>query len=56
VFVEPTTEKEVSAMGTSKKDAAKAGKLLGNPKTPKGVKSVAASDLSQRKPSGGKKK
>jgi hypothetical protein len=37
-------------MGTSKKDASKAGKLLQNPKTPKSVKSVAGSDLSQRKP------
>jgi hypothetical protein len=34
---------------TSKKDASKAGKLLSNPKTPKGVKSVAASDLAQAK-------
>jgi hypothetical protein len=37
-------------MATSKKDASKAGKLLQNPKTPKTVKSVAGSDLSQRKP------
>jgi hypothetical protein len=37
-------------MATSKKDASIAGKLLSNPKTPKAVKSVAASDLSQRKP------
>jgi hypothetical protein len=36
-------------MGTSKSDASKAGKLLGNPKTPKAVKSVAASDLAQAK-------
>ena len=35
-------------MGTSKKDASKAGKLLQNPKTPKPVKSVAGSDLAQR--------
>lgn len=34
-------------MATSKKDASKAGKLLQNPKTPKPVKSVAASDLAQ---------
>jgi hypothetical protein len=37
-------------MPTSGKDASKAGKLLSNPKTPKAVKSVAASDLAQRKP------
>jgi hypothetical protein len=43
-------------MPTSKKDASKAGKLLSNPKTPKNVKSVAGSDLSQRKPSGAKRK
>jgi hypothetical protein len=48
--------KEVVSTPTSKKDASKAGKLLSNPKTPKTVKSVAGSDLSQRKPSGGKKK
>jgi hypothetical protein len=40
-------------MATSKKDASKAGALLSNPKVPKGVKSVAGSDLSQTK---GKKK
>ena len=34
-------------MATSKSDASKAGKLLSNPKTPKVVKSVAASDLAQ---------
>lgn len=34
-------------MATSKKDASKAGKLLSDPKTPKSVKSVAASDLAQ---------
>lgn len=39
-------------MGTSKQDASKAGKLLQSPKTPKNVKSVAGSDLAQRK--GGK--
>ena len=32
---------------TSKKVASKAGKLLSNPKTPKAVKSVAASALTQ---------
>jgi hypothetical protein len=43
----------VKAMATSKKDASKAGSLLSDPKTPKSVKSVAASDLAQTK---GKKK
>jgi hypothetical protein len=44
-------------MGTSKKDASKAGKLLAKPNTPASVKSVAASDLAQaKKHSGGKKK
>jgi hypothetical protein len=37
-------------MPTSKSDASKAGKLLSKPSTPKSVKSVAASDLAQRKP------
>lgn len=37
---------------TSKKDASKAGKLLQDPKTPKQVKSVAASDLAQAKRKG----
>jgi len=41
-------------MSTSKKDASKAGKLLNDPKVPKGIKSVAGSDLSQTK--GSKKK
>jgi hypothetical protein len=36
-------------MATSSSDASKAAKLLGNPKTPKNVKSVAGSDLAQRK-------
>jgi hypothetical protein len=36
-------------MATSKGDASKAGKLLSDPKTPKPVKSVAASDLAQAK-------
>lgn len=44
-------------MATSKKDASKAGKLLQNAKTPKSVKSVAGSDLAQRKaPSAPKKR
>jgi hypothetical protein len=34
-------------MATGPKDASKSGKLLGNPKTPKSVQSVAGSDLSQ---------
>lgn len=34
-------------MATSRGDASKASKLLSNPKTPKVVKSVAASDLAQ---------
>lgn len=42
-------------MGTSKRDASKAAKLLGNPKTPKAVKSVAGSDLAQAKGSSKKK-
>ena len=41
-------------MATSKKDASLASKLLSNPKTPKAVKSVAASDLAQTKKKGGK--
>jgi hypothetical protein len=36
-------------MTTSKKDASKAGSLLAQKKTPKKIKSVAASDLSQAK-------
>ena len=39
-------------MTTGKKDASQAGKLLSNPKTPKPVKSVAASDLAQAKGEG----
>ncbi len=39
-------------MGTSKKVASKAAKVLSNPKSTKAEKSVAASDLSQA----GKKK
>jgi hypothetical protein len=42
-------------MPTSKPDASEAGSLLRNPKTPKKVKEVAGSDLSQAK-SGKKKK
>jgi hypothetical protein len=41
-------------MTTGKKDASKASKLLSNPKTPKSVKSVAASDLAQAKKKKGK--
>jgi hypothetical protein len=42
--------------GTGKKPASDAGKLLRDPKTPKKVKDVAASDLAQtpRKPKKGK--
>lgn len=40
---------ENETVGTSKKDASKASKLLSNPKTPANVKSVAGSDLAQRK-------
>lgn len=36
-------------MATSKRDASDSGKLLQSPKTPKPVKSVAGSDLAQRK-------
>lgn len=43
-------------MATSKSDASKASKLLSNPKTSATVKSVAASDLAQRRSSGGGKK
>ncbi len=46
---------EVENVGTSKSDASKAGKLLQNPKTPKNVKSVAGSDLAQRKGSAKRK-
>lgn len=41
-------------MATSKKDASIASKLLSNPKTPKSVKRVAGSDLSQAKGKGKK--
>lgn len=40
---------------TSKSVASKAAKLLSNPKTPKAVKSVAASALTQRPNKSGKK-
>lgn len=45
-------------MGTNKKPASDAAKLLRNPATPKKVKEVAASDLAQarRKSSQAKKK
>lgn len=39
-------------MGTSKSDASKASKILSNPKSTPAQKSVAASDLAQKK--GGK--
>jgi hypothetical protein len=41
-------------MTTGKSDASTASKLLSNPKTPKSVKSVAASDLAQAKKKGKK--
>jgi hypothetical protein len=41
-------------MATGKKDASTGGKLLSNPKTPRQVKSVAASDLAQAKKKRGK--
>ena len=41
-------------VATSKKDASKASKLLSSSKTPKGVKSVAGSDLAQAKRKGKK--
>ena len=43
--------------GTGPKPASNAGQLLRNPKTPKKVKDVAASDLAQtpRRPKTGKK-
>ncbi|MES2973286.1 MAG: hypothetical protein V4757_06740 [Pseudomonadota bacterium] len=40
---------------TSSKVASAASKLLSNPNTPKAVKSVAASALTQRVPAKGKK-
>ena len=43
-------------MTTSKKDASKASKLLRSKSTPKNVKSVAGSDLSQAKHKGTKKR
>jgi hypothetical protein len=44
------TGKKSTGRQTSAKDASLAGQLLRNPKTPAKVKSVAASDLSQRAP------
>jgi hypothetical protein len=41
---------------TSSKIASIAAKLLQNPTTPKGVKKVAASDLSQREKGGRRKR
>jgi hypothetical protein len=52
----PRTKGGKTKMGTSKKDASKAGKLLQNPKVPKGIKSVAGSDLAQKGKGSGKKK
>lgn len=48
--------KDNDRKGTGAKPASDAGKLLRNPKTPKKVKDVAASDLAQapRKPKKGK--
>lgn len=37
-------------MATSKSDATKAAKILANPKSSPAAKSVAASDLAQKKP------
>jgi hypothetical protein len=42
--------KKPTGRQTSAKDASMAGKLLRNPKTPANIRSVAASDLSQRAP------
>jgi len=42
--------KKPTGRQTSAKDASLAAQLLSNPKTPAKVKSVAASDLSQRAP------
>lgn len=42
--------REVKRMATSKSDASKAGKILSNPKSTPAEKSVAASDLAQKKP------
>jgi hypothetical protein len=41
--------KGVCLMATSAKDASKAGKILSNPKSSSAAKSVAASDLAQKK-------
>ena len=50
----PPSSFQETRMGTSSKDASKASKLLSNPKTPANVKSVAGSDLAQKK--GGKRR
>jgi len=42
--------------GTSAEDASKAAKLLAKKSTPKDVKSVAGSDLSQKQSKGKRKK
>jgi hypothetical protein len=41
-------------VATSKKDASLASKILSNPKSSKAAKSVAASDLAQKKGKSGK--
>jgi hypothetical protein len=52
-----TSWKEVLPMTTGKKDASVAGRLLADPRTPKPVRQVAGSDLSQAKgPGKGKPK
>ncbi len=43
-------------MATSKKDAFKASRLLRDPRTPKPIRSVVASDLAQANPKHGGKK
>jgi hypothetical protein len=48
IILTAPTRKE-GHMATSKRDASKAAKLLRDPKVPKGIKSVAGSDLSQKK-------
>jgi hypothetical protein len=42
--------------GTSASDASKAGKILQDPKSKPAERSVAASDLAQKRPGKGKKK
>ena len=46
-----TTKKESRNMATGKKAASKAGKILKSASSSKNEKTVAASDLSQKKPS-----